>query len=358
LGTETEKYMKGFGVQGAQLQGQIGTLQAAGGLSVNQGTAQMEKIVKTISGGGITGQMSMVINAIGEKMTSAVEEGVNNSELANDLADEITKVGQFNRAGMSNSAIKAVMSTVGVQQAVGRGEWGNVTGNVMMQTGMEVALSELKKGKSSAMVGKFMQQGFLDEETLGKFQKTGGIDSVMLEMLSRQLNTEGNAQVRAAGIEKILGYATGGERGALGQAKGVKGLLDYTKELGLTPESATEMVQVYMNKKMKPEEREQSYYKIISEAQKKNQERAEGKPLDELAKRYAPAGDAISIQNQRASLLFTDAAAQAANSVKTIDTAMIGLAASLSGVVAPSMEAFNKALIKLVGAMEKDKNNE
>jgi hypothetical protein len=148
-------YGSTFGQAPQEVARTVGLLDVSTG---GQGERAFERIADQLVSGGVETEMPAVIGAITDVMEEAVREGVNNSDMASDMAKEVSLL----TAGASNRQARAALQTIQnmmtVQKSVAGGEFSSVA-QYRMYRSAEKMLS--RKGVQE----KLIQSGYFTEQT-------------------------------------------------------------------------------------------------------------------------------------------------------------------------------------------------
>jgi hypothetical protein len=143
--------------------------------------------------------MQTLLNGLQSVLEEAVQEGVNNSDLAQDLAKEIAIVSSKNQNISVRAIFEAQRGLLGLQKSVSMGQVQTLSQLKTYEIGRQYVTEEFKKGKESKFVQSLLQSGMISEAEIEKF-KTGKIDFMSSDYFTRVALQQKNPEI----INKVL----------------------------------------------------------------------------------------------------------------------------------------------------------
>ena len=185
------KYSQLFGTSPQEIGRLIGLLDRMTNL---QGEQSFAKILGYTSSANIQSETQILLSGLQSVLEEAVEEGVNNSNLAIDLAKEISIISKNNQ----NLSIKALLDTqkslLDLQKAVSSGQVQTLSQLKTYEITKDIVKKELTKGNESELFRTFISAGILSPDEIEKF-RTKGIDFQTLDTLTRVALQQRNPEI-------------------------------------------------------------------------------------------------------------------------------------------------------------------
>lgn len=306
-------YAKMFGTGGNELYEQLGLLDRMGG--GKGGRSRFSKMIGAAQSGGIQSDMPVMMQMISNTMRESIKQGVNDSDLAVEMAKEVGKT--YRTSGQSvEHIISGMTARRGVQKAVSEG---NISGSIESYYLWKSAMSEVEKmiaGKGDRKLwSKWAKEGYV--------QPGENLDYQDKSFLAQKYSVLGRpGQVNAAYEQFIKKFAGGGSKSSQLRKSGF-----WATQLGFSGELNERNTKfqdlLYGDKTL-------NIKKGIEEFEKESKKRTQNDSFD-----------AVRLENQRKILQLGVASKTAAEGVKAFETACYTAADKIQNVV---FKDLNKAL--------------
>jgi hypothetical protein len=202
------KYGGLFGASSEELGQIMGLLDR---MTSNKGEQSLTKSLLTATRGGVKTELPLLLDAMRSTLEEAVQEGVSNSTLAEDMAEE---VGILVRNGSTAPAAIAVQKNMmGVQEQVARGGLENIAQFEMYRASQEYVKRQAG-AKDSAFIKQAVQQGIITEQQAKQLQEGKELPAHVQDILVRYASQTKEGDIRkifAKNIVETWGGKTGNE---------------------------------------------------------------------------------------------------------------------------------------------------
>jgi len=315
----TALYAKRFGLSGADVGKQLGIMDLMTG---GYGGKNFARIIETAHQKGIQTEMPLMINMITDSLEQAVEAGVNASNLATDLAGEISRNAAYSPNASIRPIIAMTRNLMQLQQQVSRGQYSGVSNWRMFEAGREkVTKAVLGRGGKTGdrIVQSLIAGGTITQREVEQIRKAGNISPIVMEYLTRSYLQKTPEEARTAYMKDIVGTLGKGKTGLQRRAM----LANRARQFGITENVA-----------------ETDYYYRVATGQKISDRFTDVKrpAFDEGKWQQTTAFAAQGLQNAREAFLLTSKAAQySARQVIKFEKILIQLATTLEGTVSKSL---------------------
>ncbi len=322
-------YAKRFGLGADEIGRHLGLMDV---MSRGKGGKSFSDVIGIAQKGGIETEIPLLINAISGSLEEAVKDGVNASDMAREMAQEVAMLTKYSPNGTARSAIEAQRSLMGVQKNVARGQFGDLSGFRMF----EVARGQIRdmmsgKGNQKTLQG-LLDQGIVSKDQIDAFKKNGTLLPTTERFITQAyLNSQPEA-VRNAFMEDIV-KKFGGSKGLSGDklAQAFSIAQDYGMPGADDPHKFKMMYRA-------AEARMRGEPSSIKESD-----------IQKGAKEFkenTTGGKAFSIRSQeikKESMLLQSGGVgeKAAESVFMIENSLMSLAGKMSGPIAKSIDKMN-----------------
>lgn len=311
-------YASTFGVSPTEAARTVGLLDVS---SKGRGEAQFAQIADILMSGGVQTEMPTVIGAITAAMEESVREGVNNSDLATDMAGEISMLTQATSNQQARAAIQTIQSMMQIQKSVAGGQFGG-TAQYRMYKAAESLLSQ------TGIQEQLMQSGYFAEGT--DFQK---MDYAQRRVAVQYLMQQREGTVRTEYVKQLVGSLSGeGSR-----EERMRRFHVLSQDLGLSSS---------------PEESKRLFEMGEAQAKGVTPKVKEGIATEELKKRgVTEATTAQQMQNQLDSLTLSQG--EAAKMYVTMNQSLITLANEAGPAANSAIGTLNDTLVSVVDTTAK-----
>jgi len=329
---EIIEYSKLFGMQPQELGKLIGLMDK---FSNKKGEETFLKVLGYGAKGGIQTEMQVLLNGLQSVLEEAVQEGVNNSDLAQDLAKEIAIVSSKNQNLSVKAIFEAQRGLLGLQKTVSAGQVQTLSQLKTYETGRQYVLEEFKKGTGSEFVQSLIKSGMISEAEIEKF-KTGKIDFQSIDFFTRTALQQRNPKImKNVLLDFYKQFGTGAT-----QEEKIRNTLFALTSMGLQQDIPIVQNPALFTAIMKSmvsegEDISKSTYEDISKTTKdffeKNIKAQE--PFNILQRQVELEG-----------LNLGEVGKKSADAILHLNEQTLKMADNLTGIVIPAIEALDKAL--------------
>jgi len=325
-------YSKLFGMQPQEMGKLIGLMDR---FSNKKGEETFLKVLGYGAKGGIQTEMQVLLNGLQSVLEEAVQEGVNNSDLAQDLAKEIAIVSSKNQNLSVKAIFEAQRGLLGLQKTVSTGQVQTLSQLKTYEIGRQYVTEEFKKGKESKFVQSLLKSGMISETEIEKF-KTGKIDFMSSDFFTRVALQQKNPEI----INKVLfdfykQFGTGAT-----QEEKIRNTMFALTSMGLQQDIPILQNPTQFNAIMKSIV---SGRENISQLTNKDLSTASKEFLEKNIKGEESFG-ILQRQVEFENLNLGEVGKKSADAVLNLNKNTLDMAKNLTGVVIPAIEALDKAL--------------
>jgi hypothetical protein len=334
------------------------TLRTAG--QFKRAGANYEQAANVAAGTGIQSELPILLTSMADMMTEAVKEGVNTSDIANDMAKEIAALTMTTPGKSVEAALNMVKSFQGIQQGLTRGKVQGAQGLYTTEAAQTMLMRKITGQDLEGNVQKALSAGYISKEQATKMSR---------EDYAKRLQDQGFISKEQA--DKMSKIGPGANFAEL--MKNVPGaafplLRKFTAETSPVAMQRETMQLASQRFGKEPESRQRFYDFAMSQGWAESQSQMEsllknntiepaenienkGKDLiDERSKKveYSPAGLGIKQIQQREALVFK-AGQQFAETALKMDKVMLSIAEKGAPLADKGMRALGDECFKLAG---------
>lgn len=213
-----------FGLSAEEALGQAGTFKRTG--------ASIEKALYTGAGAGLETELPKLIQAMSSTLEEAVKNGVNTSDLAKDLGDDLTALTMATTTKSVEAAMKISRAGDVSKTKTEQGQIQNIEDLFLWKGAQEELLKSLNEITVNPLTGKSKR-----EETLAYMQDRGFVNAEQKSALERtEKITE--KDIRKVGGEELLNIATEDKISSMSGAKVARIIAGEYKKGGMSQNQA------------------------------------------------------------------------------------------------------------------------
>jgi hypothetical protein len=213
-----------FGLSAEEALGQAGTFKRTG--------ASIEKALYTGAGAGLETELPKLIQAMSSTLEEAVKNGVNTSDLAKDLGDDLTALTMATTTKSVEAAMKISRAGDVSKTKTEQGQIQNIEDLFLWKGAQEELLKSLNEITVNPLTGKSKR-----EETLAYMQDRGFVNAEQKSALERtEKITE--KDIRKVGGEELLNIATEDKISSMSGAKAARIIAGEYKKGGMSQNQA------------------------------------------------------------------------------------------------------------------------
>jgi hypothetical protein len=160
-----ESYAKRFGLDASGVGHTVGLMEA---LNPRGGARQFGQILNTASRGGIQTELPLLMQGISTSLEDAVTRGVNASDLATEIATEVSLATRLAPNGSIRAGIALSQQQMGLQNQVANGQYSGVSQWRMFEAGRGIVESAVSGRGHSDVRNSLMQAGVLTGDMLNR----------------------------------------------------------------------------------------------------------------------------------------------------------------------------------------------
>lgn len=371
-----------------------------------------EMMMRTFTGAGnktrdIGTEVPIMIREISSKMEEAVREGVNGSDMAKDMASELTQLARVTPGGQIRSAIQTQKSMMGIQQQAAMGQGG--TGAWRMNVAARGLLTQKgEKGKGAALRKRLMGTGLLTGEQQKILEEGGQLPPEQMQFLMQAAQGEQSGLVREQFLKETVKTLGGTGKREQRLARFHRISQQMLPEMKMTPQRSAQLfehierknaaekynslldessgidkqvIEMHKTGKFKTKEGRDKYKKLMARKgdlrgdiaiagartlETRGETGMEYKTVKEIAESMKQSGredimakqrgrmkmgagvrGTFQIEQARETMLMGGTAASAAKVVASVERSMINLAGQMAGPVNTGIRTLNSGIIVL-----------
>lgn len=346
MSTNSANYMRTFGIGGGEMGKTIGMFQSTG----NRLGAATDQFAKY----GVTTEMQSGIGMITQALADAVTEGVNASDVASDMAQEIGLRTALSGGKSVAFASATYKSLGGIGDSVNKGNTGSFQNFQYYNTAKSMITEQLEAGKGD-MLDNLLSSNVLSQETIDNYKKTKTISPYTLAEASQAIAGEktfqgkiGRAYMRK-NIESLGGFGNKDQVAAI--------MKDLMPEAYGSPQKfALEMMRAEYEMETEKVSKggKMSSRGLELDAKIKAAEASANKNfLGEQQRDYGAAGIASGLEAQRNVIKLGPASSVAASAVVNFETQMDETMTKVAPLAIDAFRAVNTASTTLAEGMSK-----